>query len=146
MKRKHSGFSLVELVVVIMILGILAAVAAPKLLQTSSTATDNGLRQSLTVVRDAIELFAAQNGGSLPRSDTVANFKADIAPFLRKFPACPVGPTASSATQSVDVEFGTATAGSATPLKGWYFNTSTGDFFVNFNGTSNDGSTTYDKF
>ena len=146
MKRQRSGFSLVELVVVIMILGILAAVAAPRLLQTSSTATDNGLRQSLGVVRDAIELFAADNGGSFPRSDTAANFKADLAPYLRKFPSCPVGPTASTASQAVDVKFGTGTAGDASPTQGWYFNTSTGNFFVNYNGTSNDGSTTYDQF
>ena len=63
---QRNGFTLIELVVVIMILGILAAVAAPKLLNTSATAIDNGLKQTLAVVRDAIELFVAENGGTLP--------------------------------------------------------------------------------
>jgi hypothetical protein len=116
------------------------------LLQTSSTATDNGLRQSLAVVRDAIELYAADNAGNFPRTDTAANFKTDLAPYLRKFPAVPVGPAASDDAQAVDVEFGTGTAGAAAPTKGWYFNTTTGHFFVYFNGASADGSTTYDQF
>jgi general secretion pathway protein G len=145
MRRRKSGFSLVELVVVIMILGILAAVAAPRLLQTSSTATDNGLRQSLGVVRDAVELYAAANGGDFPRTDTAANFKADLAPYLRKFPSVPVGPAAADAAQAVDIKFGTGTAGEAAPTQGWYFNTTSGHFFVNFTGTAGDG-TAYDQF
>ena len=67
--KARTAFTLVELVVVVMILGILAAVAAPKFLDTSATATDNGLKQSLGIVRDAIELYAADHGAALPGAD-----------------------------------------------------------------------------
>jgi len=70
MKTRRNGFTLIELVVVIMILGILAGVAAPKLLSVGGDATDNGLKQSLSIIRDAIELYAADNGGNLPPCTT----------------------------------------------------------------------------
>src|SRR3954462_13246574 len=84
--RKQKGFTLIELVVVVMILGILAAVAAPKLLNTSSSAADNGLKETLGVVRDAIERYAAEHSGSLPAAP-----KTGLVTFLRgTFPKCPV--------------------------------------------------------
>src|SRR3954451_14613402 len=104
--RKQKGFTLIELVVVVMILGILAAVAAPKLLGTSSSATDNGLKQSLGVVRDAIERYTAEHGGALPgQGGTAALFKADLLPYLRVFPKSPI---VTSATDAVDVRIVTA--------------------------------------
>jgi len=131
--RKHNGFTLVELVVVVMILGILAAVAAPKLLGTSSAAADNGLKQSLAVVRDAIERYAAENAGTLPgeASTDQADFKLDLKPYLRgAFPNCTVGNQNANvkmtATTATDL-----TAAAATGTESWYYNSGSGQFICN---------------
>ena len=138
--QKQKGFTLIELVVVVMILGILAAVAAPKLLNTSSTAADNGLKQTLGVVRDAIERFAAEHSGSLPAdlaTDLVTNG------YIRgAFPKCPVGAGDDSiATSTVS---GTTTAGGP---ESWRYNTADGTFICNSTAPSkSDPGITYDKF
>ena len=54
---------MIELVVVVLVMGILAAVAAPKMFDTATNAKVNATRQSLVVVRDAIELYKAQAAG-----------------------------------------------------------------------------------
>lgn len=143
--QHRKGFTLVELVVVVMILGILAAVAIPKLVSTTGLATDNGLRQTLGVVRDAIEVYASQNGGALPGADgTDATFKLDLKPFLRgDFPKCPIG------AKNSQVRFTTvagAIAGEASPTQGWHYNNKDGGFIANSTAMSNDGVNTYDKF
>jgi prepilin-type N-terminal cleavage/methylation domain-containing protein len=137
----RKGFTLVELVVVVMILGILAAVAAPKLLGTSGTATDNGVRQTLAVVRDAIERYAAENGGDFPgEADGLeATFKANLAPYLRgTFPTCPVGDN-----KDAEVAMSNTTTSplgvDASATKGWRYSYKTGDFIVN--SANNDNST-----
>ncbi len=139
----RNGFTLVELVVVILILGILAGVAAPKLLNTSGDATDNGLRQTLSVIRNAIELHAAQNNGNMPPCAAGgADFKSALANYIRgDFPINPVASTdAGGITPTTG---GTTTADGTT---GWMFNTDNGTFICNDTSVSNDGTTTYDQF
>ena len=143
MNNRRNAFTLVELVVVIMILGILAAVAAPKLLNTSKTATDNGLRQTLSILRDAIELYAAENGGTLPPCvNATTSLQVALAPYIRgAFPKCPVG------TMDDDVTATTTTpiVADAIPTTSWKYNTATGEFICNSAATSGDG-TTYETF
>lgn len=145
--NRRKGFTLVELVVVIMILGILAAVAAPKFLDTSAKATDNGIKQSLGVIRDAIELFVAENGGDLPGANgTEATFKSDIDPYLRgnaTFPKCPVG----AKDDGVKMVAGAgALAGEAAPTDSWAYGYETGEFIVNYSAATNsDATVNYDQ-
>jgi len=129
---------------VVMILGILAAVAAPKLLNTSGAATDNGVMQTLAVVRDSIERYAAENAGQLPGDGaTEADFKADLADYLRgPFPVCPVAKKDSTVRiQNDQLDL----AGEAVPSASWAYNMQTGEFIINSSSpTKSDGSVNYD--
>jgi len=138
----------VELVVVIILLGILAAVAVPKLSNLSVATTENSIRQSLAVIRDSIARFAVENGGALPGATTENNtgFQNDMAPHLRgAFPAAPLGPAMGDSRVRV-LSDGDPLSGSASPARAWKYDCESNEFIFNYNGLSSDGVTRYDEF
>lgn len=141
---KRNGFTLVELVVVVLILGILAAIAAPKILNNSDDATDSAASQTLATIRDAIELYRAQNNGTLPPSGSEAAFTSALDPLLRgsNFPKCPVGAMDNEVNI---VAVAGALAADGSPTKGWKYSSTTGEFIINSGANmASDASVQYD--
>ena len=70
--RNHkSGFTLVEILIVVIILGILAAIVIPQFTNASTDARKASLVSQLQTLRSQIQLFKLQHNDVLP--DLVAN-------------------------------------------------------------------------
>jgi general secretion pathway protein G len=130
----RRGFTLVEVLIVVIILGILAAIVIPQFTEASTQARESSLRSNLQTVRSQIELYKVQHNDSLPGAGT-ATFeqamtgKTDVygaistdpnayGPYLQQLPSNPFNSKSAIGTNG--------TAGNGT--YGWMFNTTTGAF------------------
>lgn len=89
-KRGVRGFSLVELVIVIVIIGVIAAIAIPRVSRGARGAGESSLSSNLSVLRNAIELYASEHNGDYPgaKSDGgtgAANSEAAFVGQLTKY-------------------------------------------------------------
>lgn len=82
--RKH-GFTLIELLVVMAIIATLLAIAAPRYFSSLDRARDASLRETLFVVRDAIDKYHADTGRYPDQIDELVEKR-----YLRKIPVDPI--------------------------------------------------------
>lgn len=87
-RSKRAGFSLLELLAVITILGIIAVIVIPRITTSSSTAKTNACLQNKAEINSAVERYYFEQG-ALP-----ANTAALSSYFPDGVPTCPVSAAA----------------------------------------------------
>jgi general secretion pathway protein G len=85
--RNKQGFTLIEILIVVIILGILAMVLVPQIGASTDEARINTLRNNLTAMRSAIEIYYAQHDGIYPADIVPTNAPADVTSLEEAFVA-----------------------------------------------------------
>jgi len=104
MASDESGFTLVELLVVMLIIGLLAAIAIPAFFNQRDKAYDANAKEQARTAETAMETYATDNGGVYTGVDPAA--LATIEKSL-------------SATSSTTRPYVSAAAAAGTGDKGW---------------------------
>ena len=107
--KRSKGFTLIELMVVIVILGILSAVIAPRIPQFVDKAREGRTKGNLATLRSTLNIYYSDNEGVYP----VGNPGVALIPkYLKKVPECETVKTGHSKQETIDLSATAATAGS----------------------------------
>ena len=139
------GFSLLELVIAVAIIAIIAAIGIPRLSRGTRGAADSALSGNLAMLRNAIDIYAAEHTGTYPTAANIGNQLTQYTdasgnvnatktttyiygPYVRSVPPLPVGAKKGS----------TGIAAADANDVGWIYTESTGSIRANTTASEKD--------
>jgi prepilin-type N-terminal cleavage/methylation domain-containing protein len=127
-----SGFTLVELVIVIIVLGILAAVAIPKFFDSTTDAKESACKGALGGVRSAIANYYAYSatsaGGGSVAFPTLIQLNTAGTVMAQAIPDNPYSTSGTKSAVIAGPTKGTPVTSGATG--GWCYKAATGEFWA----------------
>jgi general secretion pathway protein G len=154
---RAKGFTLVEILIVVVILGILAAIVIPQFTDASTQARESSLCSDLQTLRSQIELYKIQHNDTLAGITTEATFVANMTGYTdidgvlqsssgpnvygKYMQSIPKNPFNDLSAVEVTTDE-TATVGSGGTTYGWWLNAETGEIRANDDKTCNDANST----
>ncbi|HEY4416704.1 MAG TPA: prepilin-type N-terminal cleavage/methylation domain-containing protein [Verrucomicrobiae bacterium] len=100
--RKNGGFTLVEIMIVVAIIGLLAAIAIPNFVKARQTAQANACINNLRVIDGAKQQWALEKG----QASSVTPGSSDLVPYLGRsgsvMPLCPLSQSAGTPTYIIN--------------------------------------------
>lgn len=89
-RHRRTGFTLIEILVVVVIIGILAAMVVPKFADARREATIASVRNQLQTMRAQVESYRAIHRGQLPPASSLMESLVDSG-LIRRVPEWPTG-------------------------------------------------------
>jgi prepilin-type N-terminal cleavage/methylation domain-containing protein len=131
--KKLQGFTLIELMIVVAIIGILAAVAVPRFSDMLEKAREGATKGNAGAIKSAISIYYGDTSGVWPNDLTrgFSRYLDDIPAVKITHPGTMGGITLVGNVTSVLNTSGTAYTAIATNGDGWRYNSSNGDIWVN---------------
>lgn len=164
MKAKR-GFTLVEILIVVVILGILAAIVVPQFTEASTEAQEGSLASNLQSMRAQIELYKAQHNDTVPlpeyvalggvetwtqmtqtsdingavSGDKVRTPVFNLGPYLERIPNNPFTRNNNMVAVANRLAVNVAPPVAPAVFEGWAFVEATGEIYANDGGVTAEG-------